>query len=66
MSSSNDSLCERALEGEIRYFTVGPPVAHEGVGRALRSIYRRQADDVLPPEMIDLLNRLDDTRREPL
>lgn len=44
-----------------RYFTVHRPTAHEGVGRALRSIYR-QADELLPAEMADLIKKLNEVR----
>lgn len=62
MSRWNDSLCERQLDMESRYYTVHRPTAHEGIGRALRNVYRHLTDDALPPDMRDLLNRLDGAR----
>jgi hypothetical protein len=59
MSRRNDSLCERFLEDGTRYYTIPRPTAQEGIGRALRTVYRKPTNDALPPEMIDLLNRLD-------
>lgn len=59
MSRRNDSLCERRWEDEPRYYTIQRPTAQEGIGRALRSVYRQSADDSLPFDMIDLLSRLD-------
>ncbi|MGV3770479.1 MAG: hypothetical protein ACO1NM_10660 [Sphingobium phenoxybenzoativorans] len=41
-----------------RYVAVQPPMAHEGVGRALRAAYIAKGDD-LPNEMARLLQRLD-------
>lgn len=64
MSRWNDSLCERCLDDDIRFYTVPRPAADEGVGRALRAVYYPPADDALPPEMIDLLSRLDGVRFE--
>lgn len=40
------------------FFSVQPPQAHEGVGRALRSAYIDKGND-LPEDMARLLEQLD-------
>jgi hypothetical protein len=45
-------------EQASRYVTVEPPPAHEGVGRALRSVYYPPANE-LPEDIIALMKCLD-------
>lgn len=45
-----------------RFMNVGLPLPHEGVGKALRSIFRPSRQET-PQDMLDLLAKLD--RAEP-
>lgn len=56
MSRLNESLPARNDEGP-RYYTVYRPTAHEGLGRALRNAFR-QPENHLPPELVDLIGKL--------
>jgi hypothetical protein len=58
MSAQNRTWLQERNRSTPGFMSVATPQAHEGVGRALRSVFERPKDD-LPTELMALLDRLD-------